>query len=175
MRNLAHPPTPLILPHTPSLPVLLLLQGPPHMLPSSAAATSLCRALRPAHIQGAAYATSSDSNSSTNTIDSHDRDAVGPSSSLLAGAADAAQDAAAAKAAASADVTNAQATPAMDTASFQVELKGHQREMGGDSLLPDGEQHPADPYAAEQQAAPRPDDYHEEGDGAVGPSSSFPA
>jgi hypothetical protein len=141
---------------------MLLLQMP-HAAPSAAASrlfASLC--------QASPFSTTTTSNSSNS--DGHNRDAPS-SSSLLAGAAAAAQDAAAAEAAASADITNAQTTPAMDAKSYQQELKGQQR----DSLLPDEEQHPADPYAAQQQQPPRPDDYHEEGDGAVGPSSSFPS
>lgn len=35
--------------------------------------------------------------------------------------------------------------------------------------------HPADPYCAVGEEPPRPDDFHDEGDGSTPPSSGFPA
>lgn len=44
-------------------------------------------------------------------------------------------------------------------------------------LLADDEAccHPADPYCTVGEAPPRPDDFHEEGDGSTPPSAGFPA
>lgn len=43
--------------------------------------------------------------------------------------------------------------------------------------VPDDESvcHPADPYCQAGEQPPRPDDFHEEGDGTTPPSSGFPA
>lgn len=48
-------------------------------------------------------------------------------------------------------------------------------EAAAEVLANDDACHPADPYCTVGEPAPRPDDYHEEGDGTTPPSSGFPA
>lgn len=50
-----------------------------------------------------------------------------------------------------------------------------QPEAAAEALANDEACHPADPYCTVGEAAPRSDDFHEEGDGTTPPSSGFPA
>lgn len=52
---------------------------------------------------------------------------------------------------------------------------GQQPEAAAEALADDETCHPADPYCTVGEAPPRPDDFHEEGDGTTPPSSGFPA
>jgi hypothetical protein len=50
-----------------------------------------------------------------------------------------------------------------------------QPEAAAEVLADDEACHPADPYCTVGEAAPRPDDFHEEGDGSTPASAGFPA
>lgn len=68
----------------------------------------------------------------------------------------------------SSDDLGVRASAAAEQAGAQEEGEGASGRAGAPLA------HPTDPYAQEGSAPPRPDDFHEDGDG-LPPSSSFPA
>lgn len=74
--------------------------------------------------------------------------------------------------------SNGSSTAAADKAATSRGSK-KQPEAGAEEAMAAGELedacHPADPYSAVGEEPPRPDDFHEEDDGTIPPSSGFPA
>jgi hypothetical protein len=81
----------------------------------------------------------------------------------------------------SGDDLGTRAEAALDKAAEAVQDSGRttgreqQPEAAAEALADDEACHPADPYCSVGEEPPRPDDFHEEGDGSTPPSAGFPA
>lgn len=81
----------------------------------------------------------------------------------------------------SGDDLGTHAEAALDKAAEAIQKPGRttgseqQPEAAAEALANDEACHPADPYCSVGEEAPRPDDFHEEGDGSTPPSAGFPA